>query len=76
MKYTGEVYPEIVRIGLPYAALNGLDFCACDTQNEYLQIPSSNQNFIICGPEFGIGNVGKKQQIIRYLYGGNLAGAD
>ena len=76
LTYGGVVSREIVRIDLPYAALNGLDFCACDTQNDYLQIPSSNQNFIICGPEFGLENVGNKALIIRALYGGKCAGAD
>jgi hypothetical protein len=54
----------------------GLDVCACDIQNAYLQAPSSEKHFIICGPEFGLENVGKRAKIIRALYGGKSAGAD
>lgn len=74
--YAGVVSRESVRIALTYAALNDLDVCACDIQNAYLQSPSSEKHFIICGEEFGIENVGKKALIIRALYGGKSAGAD
>ena len=56
--------------------LNGLEVCACDIQNAYLQSPSSEKHFIICGPEFGLENKGKRALIIRALYGGKSAGAD
>ena len=49
--------------------------CACDIQNAYLQSPSSEKHFIICGPEFGLENVGKKSLIIFSLYVGKCAGA-
>ena len=65
-----------MRIALTYSALNNLSVCACDIQNAYLQSPSSEKHYIICGPEFGIENVGKKAMIIRVLYGGKLAGAN
>jgi hypothetical protein len=67
---------ESVRIALTYAALNNLDVCACDIQNAYLQSPSSEKYNIVCGPEFGLENVGKCAKIIRALYGGKNAGAD
>ena len=54
----------------------GLSVCACDIQNAYLQAPSSEKHYIICGPEFGLENVGKRAMIIRALYGGKSAGAD
>ena len=39
-----------------------------------MQAPISEKHFIICGPEFGIGNIDKKDLITRYLYGGKCAG--
>ena len=67
---------ESVRIDLTYAALNGLEICGADIQNAYLQAPSSEKHYIICGEEFGSENVGKKTVIIRSLFGGKSAGAD
>ena len=61
---------------MTYAALNNLVVCACDIQNAYLQSPSSEKHYIICGPEFGLENVGKRAKIVRALYGGKRAGAD
>ena len=74
--YAGVVSRESVRIALLSAALNGLSVCACDIQNAYLQAPSSEKNFVICGPEFGLDNIGKVAIIVRALYGGKSAGAD
>ena len=74
--FAGVVSRESVRIALTYAALNGLPVCACDIQNAYLQAPSSEKHYIICGPEFGLENEGKKAIIVRALYGGKSAGAD
>jgi hypothetical protein len=65
-----------VRIALTYAALNDLDVCAADIRNAYLQAPSSQKDYIICGPEFGLENVGKRALIRRALYGGKAAGRD
>ena len=74
--YAGVVSRESVRIALTYAALNGLNVCAADIKNAYLQAPSSEKHFIICGPEFGLENVGKRALIVRALYGGKSAGKD
>jgi hypothetical protein len=74
--YAGVVSRESVRIALTYAALNGLEVCAADIRNAYLQAPSSNKDYIICGPEFGIENEGKVALIHRALYGGKSAGRD
>ena len=74
--YAGVVSRESVRIALAYAALNNLKVCGCDIQNAYLQAPASEKHYIICGPEFGIENVGKRAKIVRALYGGKSAGAD
>jgi hypothetical protein len=74
--YAGVVSRESVRIALTYAALLSLNVCACDIQNAYLQAPSSEKHYIICGAEFGLENVGKIAKIVRALYGGKSAGAD
>ena len=74
--YAGVASRESVRIALTYAALNNLDVCACDIQNAFLQSQSSEKHYIICGPEFGLENIGKWAKIIRALYGGKCAGAD
>ena len=74
--YAGVVSRESVRIAFTYAALNGLDICAADIRNAYLQAPSSQKDYIICGPEFGLENVGKVALIHRALYGGKAAGRD
>jgi hypothetical protein len=74
--YAGVVSRESVRIAFTYAALNDVDICAADIRNAYLQAPSSQKDFIICGPEFGLENVGKCALIHRALYGGKSAGAD
>ena len=74
--YTGVVSCESVRIALTYAALNGIDVVVVNIKNAYLQAPSSEKHYIVCGPEFGIENVGKVALIRRALYGGKVSGAD
>ena len=53
-----------------------MDVCGCDIKNYYLKNPSYEKHFIICGPDFGLENVGNKALIICTLYGGKRAGAD
>ena len=74
--YAGVVFLESVKVALIYAALNGLQVCAVDIRNTYLQAPSSQKDYIICGPEFGLENIGKRALIHRALYGGKAAGRD
>lgn len=74
--YAGVVSRESIRITFTYAALNGLDVCAADIRNAYLQAPSSRKDYITCGPEFGLENVGRVALIHRALYGGKTAGRD
>ena len=74
--YAGVVLHESVQTALTYAALNGLDVCAADIQNAYLQVPSLQKDYIICGQEFGLENVGKLALIHHALYGGKSAGKD
>ena len=74
--YAGVVSRDSIQIAFTYAALNDLDVFAADIRNAYLQAPSSQKDYIVCGPEFGIENVGKNALIRRALYGGKAAGKD
>ena len=74
--YAGVVSRESVRLLLTYAALNDLDVMAADIRNAYLQAPSSEKHYIICGAEFGMENKGKRAIIRRALYGGKVSGRD
>ena len=74
--YAGVVSRESVRITLTYAALNELDVSAADIWNAYLQAPSSQKDYIIYRPEFGVENIGQTALIHRALYGGKAAGRD
>ena len=74
--YAGVVSRESVRIALTYAALNELDVFAADIQNAYLRALSSQKDYIICGPEFGVENIGRTALIHCALYGEKAAGRD
>ena len=74
--YTEVVSRESVRIAFTYAALNDLDIFAGDIRNAYLRALSSQKDYIICGPEFGLENIGRTALIHRALYGGKIAGRD
>ena len=67
---------EIVRNVFTYAALNDADVFAGDIRNAYLQAPSSQKDYIVCSPEFGLENVGKVVLIHQALYGRKSAGRD
>jgi hypothetical protein len=66
--FAGVVSRESIRIGLTYAALLGLPVVGGDIQDAYLQAPSSEKHFIVCGPDFGTENVGRVALICRALY--------
>ena len=74
--YAGLVSRESVRIVFTNATLNGLDVCTANIQNAYLQAPSLQKDRVICGPEFGLENVGKVALIWCALYGGKSTGRD
>ena len=74
--YAGVVSRDIVRIALTYAALNEINVLVADIRNAYLQAPSSEKHYIICGPEFGHEHQGKRAIIIHALYSGKAAGRD
>ena len=57
--FAGVVSRESVQIAFTYAALNDLQVFAADIRNAYLQAPSSQKDYVVCGPEFGIENTGK-----------------
>ena len=65
-----------MQIAFTIAAFNGVDVCAADIRNAYLQAPSSRKDYIICGVEFGFEHEGKVALIHRALYGGKTAGKD
>ena len=74
--YAGVVSRDSVCIALTYAVLNDIDVLAVDIQNAYLQAPSSQKHYVICGAEFGLENVGKVALIRQALYGGKSSGRD
>ena len=74
--YAGVVSRESVRIALTYGALSDLDVFAANIWNAYLQALSSRKDYIICGPEFGVENIGRTALIHHALYGGKAAGRD
>ena len=76
LAYASVVSRESIRVGLNYVALMDLDVMAADIQNDYLQAPSSDKYFIVCGSEFGLENVGKVALITRALCGGKVTGRD
>eukprot|EP00984_Skeletonema_dohrnii_P005553 scaffold1958_cov91-Skeletonema_dohrnii-CCMP3373.AAC.1 len=58
--YAGVVSKESIRIALTYAAQHNIPVVAADVRNAYLQAPTSERHYVVCGPEFGLENVGKK----------------
>ena len=74
--FAGVVSRKSVQIALTYAALNDLQVFVADIRNAYLQAPSSQKDYVVCGPEFGIENIGKVALIHRALYRGKSAGQD
>ena len=72
--YFGTFSRYSARIDLTYATLNDVGVTAADIQNAYLQAPSSNKHYAICGEEFGLEHEGKIALIRRVFYGGKLAG--
>ena len=74
--YAGVVSRESVRIAFTYAAMMGLPVMAGDIKTAYLQAPTSENHYIICGPEFGMENEGKRARVRRAIYGGRVSGRD
>ena len=57
--FAGVLSRDSIRIALTHAALLGLPVIGANIRNAYLQAPSSEKHFIICGQEFGIENEGR-----------------
>ncbi len=74
--FAGVVSRDSICIALTHAALLGLPVLGADICNAYLQAPSSEKHFIICGPEFGIENEGRIALIHCALYRGKVAGCN
>ena len=53
-----------------------MDVTPADILNANLQAPSSQRCYIVCGPEFGLENVGKKALIRHALYVVKTSGRD
>ena len=71
------VLHESVRIAFTHGAvLNNLDICAADIRNACLQAPSSRKDYVMCGPEFGLENIGNIALIHSALCSGKTAGRD
>ena len=67
-KYAGVVSREIASIVLTYAYIHQTQVIAAAIRNAYLQAPTPENMYIICGFEFGAENVGKRSLIVRALY--------
>ena len=50
--FSGVVSQESIKFLLAYAALNELNICAADIKSTYLQVPTSEKNYIICCDQF------------------------
>ena len=57
--YAGVVSRESVCILFTYSGLNGNDIFAAVIHNAYLQAPTLQKEYSICGIDFGLENVGK-----------------
>ena len=67
---------ETVLIAFTDTYFNGATIFAADIHDLHLQYPSSQKNYIICGPEFVIENMVKIALINKAFYGGKSAGCD
>ena len=50
--YSGVISRDSMQISFTYADLNGLNVCAANIINAYLQAPSYQKDYVICGPDF------------------------
>ena len=72
--YSSVVSRETVRIAFLIAALNGLDVCAADIGNAYLNANCKERIWVKAGKEFGA-DEGKPMIIVKALYGLKSSGA-
>ena len=62
--YAGVVSREIIRIALTHAVLLGVNIWAADIINAFVQAPTTEKYYIVCGYEFGNGNLGKQAVVV------------
>ena len=74
--YACVVSRDSAQIAFTYSALNGINVWSAGIRNYYLQDPSSQKDYIICVPEFGLDIVRNGVLIHHVLYGGNSDGRD
>ena len=74
--YVRVVSRESVRTEFTYTDRNAIYVFAAVIRNDYPQAPSSQKDYIVCGPEFGIENFGDVFLIHKAVYGGKSAGRD
>ena len=67
--YAGFVFRESVRIALTYAVLLGVDLWATNIMNAFVQAPTTEKYYTICGYEFSNENIGKQAVVTWALYG-------
>ena len=69
LSYAGVLSRESIWILLAHSAMHAFPVTVANLLNAYLQAPTSEKHYIICGPDFGLENVGKNALIKRALYG-------
>ena len=62
--YVRIVSRDSVRIAFTLVAMDGLNICATNIQNAYIQASTSEKHYVIYGPEFG-----KTKERSTKLYG-------
>ena len=67
----GVVSSESVRMSFTCLASKDADFWSFDIQNSYLQAPTTENHFIICGQEFVLENVEIGSIVSRAVHDGN-----
>ena len=70
--FSGVVSRKSIRILLTHAAVHRVSVKASYIRNAYLQAPTSEKHYIICGPEFGIERKGSEQSSFELYMVGNL----
>ena len=75
MTYSSVVARDSVRLAFLIAALNDLDLLAADIGNAYLNAPTKEKVYTVCGLDFGQQYIGRIAVIVKALYGLKSSGA-
>ena len=76
LSYASVVSRERIRIVMTYTSFMKFDFMASDIRNSYLQTPTSEKHYVICGPDFVLKFFGEVALITRSIYGVKVATRD